>query len=679
MPMDNKYAKLYEPIQLGNVTLKNRFIMAPMSTCDNLGFHMTDTMIRFVEERAKGGVAMIMTECQAVDKIDSMTSNYKTAGTPNQEKEWKNFNQRVKRHGVKTCVQLGAGAGQNTVVPPFVKALSASELPLYFKPNKHTTAMTVKQIHELVTTFGKVAASAKRAGFDAVEIHAHTGYMLDQFISACWNYRTDEYGGSVENRARIVVEIIEEIRKNVGPEYPIILRVSMDHKMPNQRTPEESMELIKVIDKTSLTAYDVDLGCYGSGAWGVTPDYYGDAAFLPAARTIRKVTDKPVMCAGAHTPETALEAVEKGEIDYVMIGRQLIADPQFLNKVQEGRMEDVRPCLRCNNYCICHFFKLLPLSCAVNPAAADEEMMNIPRTAKPQNVVVIGGGPGGMEAAILAANAGHRVTLYDKADKLGGQMNVASTPSFKGQMKKLLAYLEREVEKSGAEVVLNTAITPDSPELSKADQIVVALGADPIFPKIPGIDRNHVIEVQEAHTSRAQDIKGEKIVVLGGGFSGCEMALELAQEGKQVTLVEMTDKLAAKANPENGTALRLLLNQYKVVQRLKTKVVSFADDGVVVETNDSRQETIPADTAIVAFGTRPLSAAAQAIKDRYPQAVIVGDCTGEVGLVGDAIHDAYEAVWLFDGDISKKKKYLKKRKTQEKYKLMLSSYIMPHK
>lgn len=679
MPMDNKYAKLYEPIQLGNVTLKNRFIMAPMSTCDNLGFHMTDTMIRFVEERAKGGVAMIMTECQAVDKIDSMTSNYKTAGTPNQEKEWKNFNQRVKRHGVKTCVQLGAGAGQNTVVPPFVKALSASELPLYFKPNKHTTAMTVKQIHELVTTFGKVAASAKRAGFDAVEIHAHTGYMLDQFISACWNYRTDEYGGSVENRARIVVEIIEEIRKNVGPEYPIILRVSMDHKMPNQRTPEESMELIKVIDKTSLTAYDVDLGCYGSGAWGVTPDYYGDAAFLPAARTIRKVTDKPVMCAGAHTPETALEAVEKGEIDYVMIGRQLIADPQFLNKVQEGRMEDVRPCLRCNNYCICHFFKLLPLSCAVNPAAANEEMMNIPRTAKPQNVVVIGGGPGGMEAAILAANAGHRVTLYDKADKLGGQMNVASTPSFKGQMKKLLAYLEREVEKSGAEVVLNTAITPDSPELSKADQIVVALGADPIFPKIPGIDRNHVIEVQEAHTSRAQDIKGEKIVVLGGGFSGCEMALELAQEGKQVTLVEMTDKLAAKANPENGTALRLLLNQYKVVQRLKTKVVSFADDGVVVETNDGRQETIPADTAIVAFGTRPLSAAAQAIKDRYPQAVIVGDCTGEVGLVGDAIHDAYEAVWLFDGDISKKKKYLKKRKTQEKYKLMLSSYIMPHK
>ena len=210
-----------------------------------------------------------------------------TAGTPNQEKEWANYNRRVKSHGVKTCVQLGAGAGQNSVVPPFVNALSASEMPLYFKPKKHTIAMSKKQIHDLVAAFGKAAASAKRAGFDAVEIYAHTGYMLDQFISECWNHRTDEYGGSVENRARIFCEIIEEIRRNVGEDFPIILRVSMDHKMPNQRTPEESQELIKVIDKTSVTAYDVDLGCYGSGAWGVTPDYYGDGAFLPAVHTIR--------------------------------------------------------------------------------------------------------------------------------------------------------------------------------------------------------------------------------------------------------------------------------------------------------------------------------------------------------------------------------------------------------
>ena len=677
--MNEKYAKLYEPVELGNITLKNRFIMAPMSTCDNLGFHMTDTMIRFVEERAKGGVAMIMTECQAVDKIDSMTSNYKTAGTPNQEKEWTNFNNKVKRHGVKTCVQLGSGAGQNTVTPPFVKALSASELPLYFNPKKHTTAMSTKQIHDLVNSFGRCGESAKRAGFDAIEIHAHTGYLLDQFISECWNHRTDEYGGSVENRARICVEIIEAIRKSVGEGYPIIFRVSMDHKMPNQRTPEESMELIKVIEKSSVTAFDVDLGCYGSGAWGVTPDYYGDAAFLPAARTIRKVTDKPVMCAGAFTPGTALEAVNKGEVDYVMMGRALIADPQYLNKLKEGKEEDIRPCLRCINYCICHFFKLLPLSCAVNPMAAAEEMLDIPKTSRPQRVVIVGGGPGGMEAAIMAAKAGHKVELYDKADKLGGQINAAATPTFKTQMAKLLTYLKREVSLSGAEVHLGKELTADSPELQGADQVVLALGASPIVPKIPGIKRDNVIEIIDAHLSRAGDVKGNNIVVLGGGLSGCEFALEMAKEGRNATVVEMTSELAVKCNVENRAALLLEMKRYGVKQLTNSKCVEFTDAGVVIEKQNGSRETLPADTAIVALGTRSNLAAAEAIKAKYPKAVLVGDSTGDVGLVGDAIHDAYEAVWLFDGDVAAKQKYLKKRAKEEKFRLKLSSMIMTKK
>lgn len=677
--MGNKYEKLFEPAQLGSLKLKNRFVMAPMSTCDNLGFHMTDTMIRFIEERAKNGVGMIMTECQAVDKIDSMTSNYKTAGTPKQEKEWTEYNRRVKRYGVKTCVQLGAGAGQNSIVPPFVKALSASEMPLYFKPNKHTTAMTTEQIHKLVGSFGKAAASAKRAGFDAVEIHAHTGYMLDQFISECWNHRTDEYGGSVENRARIVCEIIEDIRRNVGEDYPIILRVSMDHKMPNQRTPEESQELIKVIDKTSVTAYDVDLGCYGSGAWGVTPDYYGDGAFLPAVKTIRAVTDKPVMCAGALTADIAEEHIENGDIQFAMIGRALIADPEFIKKIRDDRQEDIRPCLRCNNYCICHFFQLLPLSCAVNPRAAAEDMLEIPKTTKPQRVVVIGGGPGGMEAAILASQAGHRVELYDKAPVLGGQICIASTPVFKGQMARLLAYLRREIERSDVKVFLNTEVTPDSECLKNADQIVVALGAEPIVPKLPGIDRPNVIEVTQAHTVRSGDVKGDKIVVLGGGFSGCEFALEQAMEDKQASVVEMTGTLAAKSNRENGTALRMLLDRYGVKQYVNSKVVEFTDAGVVIEREGGHRETLPADTAIVALGTRGLKNAAEAIKTKYPNAWIVGDCTGEVGLVGDAMHDAYEAVWLFEGDIKKKQAWLKKREKDARFRTKLSSYLMPHK
>lgn len=677
--MNEKYAKLFEPVSLGNVQLKNHFIMAPMSTCDDLGFHMTDTMIRFMEERAKGGVAMVMTECQAVDKIDTMTSNYKTAGTPNQEKEWIKFNTAIKRHDVKTCVQLGSGAGQNTVVPPFVKAMSSSELPLYFKPQKHTTPMTTEQIHRLVLAFGKAGASAKRAGFDAIEIHAHTGYLLDQFMSACWNHRTDEYGGSVQNRARICVEIIEEIRKNVGDDYPIIFRISMDHKMPGQRTPEESMELIQVIEQSSVTAFDVDLGCYGSGAWGVTPDYYGDAAFLPAARTIRKVTSKPVMCAGAFTPETAADALEQGTVDYIMIGRALIADPQYVNKFKDDRQDKILPCLRCNNYCICHFFKLLPVSCAVNPAAGAEDMMEISPTPSPKKIVVIGGGPGGMEAAILGAKAGHKVALYEKANRLGGQLIPASAPPFKKQLLELLNYLEREVAASGVEVHLDSEILPDSAELKGADQIIIAIGGSPLVPKIPGIERENAIEVVDAHCSRKDAVKGEQIVVLGGGAAGCEFALEMAQKGKRATIVEMADSIASKCNQENRAALLLELERFHVRQLTGSKVVELTDAGVVIEKKSGEKEVLLADTAIIAFGTRPNLSAAQAIQARYPTAVLIGDCTGQVGLIGDAMHDAYEAIWLMEGDLEKKKKYLKKKSKEERMRLKLSSFLMPQK
>jgi 2-enoate reductase len=412
--MCERYAELFEPFTIRKLTLKNRFVMAPMSTCDNLGFHMSESMIRFCEERAKGGVSMIFTECQAVDKIDSMTSLYKTAGTVNQEKEWTNFNRRIKKYDVKTCCQLGCGAGRNSVNIPFGKALSSSRLPFFANPKKYTKEMTKKQIHELVLSFGKAAASAKRAGFDAVEIHAHTGYLLDQFISKCWNHRTDEYGGDAVNRARICVEIIEEIRKNVGEDYPVILRMSMDHRVEGERGPAETEELIRVLDKTSLDAFDVDLGSYDSDSWGVTPEYYGDAAALDAAKALRPLTDKVIFNAGTYTPDTALEAVSSGVVDVIMIGRSLIADPEYVSKIQADKVHEIRPCLRCNNYCIYHFFSLLPLSCAVNPQAASEEVLAIPHTKSPKKIAVVGGGPSGMEAAYEAARAGHQVVLYER-------------------------------------------------------------------------------------------------------------------------------------------------------------------------------------------------------------------------------------------------------------------------
>lgn len=669
------YSKLFESTTLGNMVLKNRFVMAPMSTCDNLGFRMSEQMIRFYEERAKGGVALIMPECQAVCKIDSMTSLYRTAGTKKQEEDWKKFNDRMKVYDVKTCCQLGCGCGRNSSVIPGGYAVSSSELPMFANPKKKTRAMTIDQIHIVIKAFGKSAVMAKRAGFDAVEIHAHMGYLLDQFISKCWNKRTDQYGGSVENRVRICVEIIEEIRRNVGEGYPILFRMSMDHKLPNERGLKESLEIVKELDKTSLDAFDVDLGSYDSDSWGVTPEYYGDACTLSAAEAIKTVTNKPILNAGSFTPDTANEAVEKEIVDYVMLGRGLIADADFVNKIKQERTAEIRPCIRCNNYCIYHFFQLLPISCAVNPQAASEDLYTIQKTSLPQNVVVIGGGPGGMEAACVAAMEGHKVFLYEKTDKLGGQLIAASEPPFKKQLNKLIQYLEYQMKLLNVEVVLEKEIKEDSPELKQADKIIIALGASPIMPRLPGIQNKNVIEVIEAHTKRRKEI-GETVVILGGGLSGCDFALELAKEGKQVTIVEMMDQVAGKCNWMNRAALLAQLKQYNVNILCRHKALEFSNEGVIVENVEGQKVVLEADTAIVALGTKSNKSESLAIQTKYPQAVTIGDCAA-VGQVGKAIHEAFEAAWLFESGSSENLNILKKRKKEEKFKKKISSIVMP--
>ena len=645
--MNPKYLRLFERTTIKNMPLKNRFIMCPMTTFVwNQDYTLSPAQLNYYEERARGGVGLIMLEGQAISPdIDPHYAFAKTAGTIEQKKGWGPLIDRVRGFGTKVCNQLVAGAGRNGS-PALGKIPSASAVPLFFDPSQKSYEMTKEEIRFTIKAFGNAARMSREIGFDCVEIHAHGGYLLDSFMMKSMNLRTDEYGGSPENMARFVVEIAQEIRGVVGPDYPILFRFAAQHHFEFGRTLEESIELLKIFDKSEIDAFDIDSGSYETWDWMFPPSYLGDAPSMDDAATLKKYTDKPILITNNITPDTAADALAKGEADYFMIGRGLIADPELPNKVLQGREEDIRPCIRCNEYCIMNAFTGIRPSCSINAQALQEKEFMIRKTDTPKKVVVIGGGPGGLEAARVAALKGHSVSLYEKGSVLGGQLAAAATPSFKNQLRKYLDYLVRQVGQLHVDVHMNTEIKATSGELKEADEIIVAIGGSALIPPIKGIDRKNVIEVLDAHVKRHGEI-GKKAVVAGGGLSGCDCALELAMEGKDVTIVEMLDDVALTAAIINRIALMKKLEAYNVRRVTNGKLLEFQDNGVLIESKTGGRQMLEADTMIVSFGIKSSKALADNICSRYPTAKTIGDCAA-VGQVGEAVRAGFFAAWAID-------------------------------
>jgi len=648
--MSTKYPKLFERTSIGKVKLRNRLAMSSMGTMadDDTGL-LVESQIKYYEARAKGGVGLVMIEGQSVtNKTDPWMFYQVAADTEFQMKKWALVAEAVHAHGAKVGIQLICGLGRNAFafgndpVPP----VSSSANPTYYNPNVICRPMTVEEIHDVVARYGRCAARAVNAECDIIEIHAHCGYLLDQFMTPLWNQRTDEYGGSFENRMRFITEVYHSIRNAVGPDVPISVRLPLEHDFEGARTLEEGVEICKYLESIGVDVLNIDVGCYDNKQWVTPAIYAGDASMAYAAHAVKKAVKIPVMNAGTYTPQTAEEAVEQGKTDIVLLGRALIADPDWANKLRNGNEEDIRPCLLCNRYCIGRLYKGRQISCSINPQAAFERDYVIAKSDEPKNVVVVGGGPGGMEAARVAALKGHHVTLFEKSDSLGGQLNFASEPPFKGRIKSYLSWLKLQLEKTGVSVVFNKTITADSPELTAADQIVVALGANPIKPPIKGIDLPNVVEVTDAH-SNPDKVKGNRIIVAGGGMSGCDCALELAMQGKDVTIVELLPEIAIKETIEdNKIPLFNQLRKYGVKQMVNTKVMEFKSDSVVLQ-NESKTVELPIDTAIYCFGMKPESAACDAICDKYPSATPVGDCTN-IGQIGEAARSGFFAGWSID-------------------------------
>ena len=637
------YSILWHPIDINKCRIRNRISMSGMGTFTPTTVDQieTESGMRYYEERAKGGIGLIHTGAYFIDEKTAQGGRTLDFSTDKSIPSGTVLTERVHRWGAKIFAQLSCGTGRNGMPQIGERVpISSSENPSFYNPSMICRPLSIEEIEEMMEHWKVAATNAVRMGFDGIQIHAHAGYLMDQFMSEIWNHRTDKYGGSFENRCRFTMETVDAIRSVVGPNFPITYRISLDHRFPGGRTLEESMKILDVLDKCGIDAFDIDAACYETMDYIFPTRYTGEACMAYVCEEARKHLTKPIINTGNHSMESAVELLKSGNADIAQFGRQSIADPQFANKLREGRREDVRPCIVCNEECIGRIFgRLTQLSCTVNPSVGFESYMEVKPVSGPTNVVVIGGGPGGLEAARCAAERGCSVTLYEKADRLGGTFLTIATGDFKWRIPQLIKWYEVQLKKLGVKVVLNTEIGVDDPVLESADAVFVATGSKPVMPAIPGIEK--AIDVEQIHKNGMPE--GKNVVICGGGLSACDTAIEYAAKGdRKFTIVEMLPQLASDVMVVNKISIDRLLNEYGVEQLVNTKVVGITDAGVEVESAEGKK-VLPADVVIGAFGRARSLVLAGAIQNKYPmKTTIIGDCM-KPAKAGNAIREGFYA------------------------------------
>jgi 2-enoate reductase len=560
--------------------------------------------------------------------------------------------------GVKVFIQLTAGYGR-VAMPSTLRGpcVSASPSSNFWDPSIHCRALTVEEIRQIVTAMGDTALRLVVAGVDGIELHGHEGYLFDQFTSSVWNHRTDRYGGSLENQLRFPIECLNEIRQRLKERLVIQYRFGLKHYMkdihhgalPGEQFDEvgrdtiEGLEMAKQLEHAGFDALHVDAGCYESHYWSHPPIYQKHGCMINMAAKVKDVVTIPVIGVGRmDKPEVATRAVAHGMADIVAIGRGFLADPRWVDKVKAGQAADIRPCVACYDGCFGSYAKVRPISCALNPASGREKSHRLEPTVSPSDVIVIGGGIAGLEAARVAAIRGHRVSLFEKENQLGGLVRHAAVPEFKKDLRRLVTWYERQVEQNNVSIFLNTEVTTKLVTSIAPDVAIVAMGARAIVPNIRGIDSETVVTAVEL--LRSEKKAGDRVLIIGGGLTGCEIAIWLADHGKSSIIVETLPQLMASNAHVPGQVKMMtmdLLAKCGTTIITRSRVQAITSEGILIAQNEGRENRIQADTVVLAMGMLPNTQIADQLDQKLDRVYRIGDCR-EPRNVMNAVWDAYE-------------------------------------
>lgn len=631
------FTKLLEPTRIAGMSLRNRLVFPATST--NLSTrdgYLTDREKAFQIERAKGGTGLVIVPGY-VHPGGRSFPNVAGIWEDGQVEGWRDLARGIQAHGARACVQL-MHAGRYVHHSLGIQPVAASAVPPRIPRYTPARELGLNEIGDMVRSYGQAARRAKEAGFEALEVLACTGYLVSTFISQWANRRTDQYGGSLENRARFLLEIIREV-KDQAPSLALLIRLNAEDQIPGGTPREELLQIGRMCQEAGVDAISLTVGWHESSDPAITSEIpIGN--WLPLAIPWKKALTVPIIMAyRLRTPQMAEKALQEGYVDLVAMCRPLIAEPEMAIKLSQGRADDVIPCITCNQGCFQRLFNAAWVQCLMNPRTGRESLdeYRLEPAASPKRVLIVGGGPAGMEAARVAAQRGHRVVLCERSGRLGGQASLAAAPPYREELGEIVSYLSHQVAKLGVEVRMNTEVTASLVRDISPDAIIVATGA---APRIPDVSLS--IPTVTAHQVLAGEATvGQKVLVWGGDETGAQTAEYLAVRGRQVTLLEESARLAKDMTSFDRVGLKVRLGSLGVRTLMRATMEAVSAGHITISGPEGTEE-IEVDTLVVSLGMIPSQALYQELRGQHPEVYAVGDCVNPRKAL-HAIHEGFRA------------------------------------